>query len=87
MGIFGRPWTGGGRSPLHFLKTIEDIAMKLTPLIKRHEINLLLLSYFSCDVTKRHLGFSWPPSWILGLCQNAVKTYFFASNLLNNLIR
>ena len=36
---------------LHFLKTIEDINMKLAPLIKRREINLLLLSYISCDVT------------------------------------
>ena len=43
--------------PLHFLKTIEDIDMKPTPLIKRREINLLLLSYLSCDVTK-------VPSWI-----------------------
>ena len=64
---------------LHFLKTIKDINMKLKPLIKRREINLLLLSYLSCDVTKA-------PSWIFGLCQNAVKTYFFASNLLNNFI-
>ena len=31
---------GGGR----FLKTMKDIEMKLTPLIKRREINLLLLS-------------------------------------------
>ena len=37
--------------PLHFLKTIEDINMKLTPLIKQREINLLLLSYLCCDVT------------------------------------
>ena len=37
--------------PLRFLKTIEDIDLKLTPLIKRREINLLLLSYLSCDVT------------------------------------
>ena len=42
---------GGGASPLHFLKSIKDIDMKLTPLIKRREINLLLLSYLSCDVT------------------------------------
>ena len=52
LGFFGRPWTGrgpgGGMSnaplPLRFLKTIKDIDMKLTPLIKRREINLLLLS-------------------------------------------
>ena len=46
-------WGGGGASnaPLRFLKTIKDIDMKLTPLIKRREINLLLLSYLSCDVT------------------------------------
>ena len=37
--------------PLRFLKAIKDIDMKLTPLIKRREINLLLLSYLSCDVT------------------------------------
>ena len=46
--------------PLRFLKTIKDINMKLTPLIKRREINLLLLSYHyhtSHDVTKA-------PSWI-----------------------
>ena len=66
--------------PLHFLKSIKDIDMKLTPLIKRREIKLLLLSYLSYDVTKA-------PSWIFGLCQNTVKTYFFASNLLNNFIR
>ena len=30
---------------------VKDIDMKLTPLIKRREINLLLLSYLSCDVT------------------------------------
>ena len=29
----------------------HDIDMKLTPLIKGREINLLLLSYLSCDVT------------------------------------
>ena len=56
LGFFGRPWTGvwgGGvkRSPPHFLKTIEDINMKLAPIIKRREINLLPLSYLSCDVT------------------------------------
>ena len=43
----------GVKRPLHFLKTIEDIDMKLTPLIMRRAINLLLLSY----VTKA-------PSWI-----------------------
>ena len=37
--------------PHRFLKTIKDIDMKLTPLIKRREINPLLLSYLSCDVT------------------------------------
>ena len=36
---------------LRFLETIKDIDMKVTPLIKRHEINLLLLSYLSCGVT------------------------------------
>ena len=56
LGFFGRPWTGGGGGsndtpPLRFLKTIKDIDMKRTPLIKRSEINLLLLSYLSCDVT------------------------------------
>ena len=40
-----------------------------------------------CSSLRRHLGFSRRPSWIFGLCQNAVKTYFFASNLLNNFIR
>ena len=55
-GLFWRPWTGGRGSnapppPLHFSKTIEDIEMKLTPLIKRREIILLLLSFLSCDVT------------------------------------
>ena len=57
LGFFGRPWTGGWRQtlpPFRFLKTIKDIDMKLTPLIKRGEINLLLLSYL---VTKA-------PSWI-----------------------
>ena len=52
-GIFGHPWTRGGGAqtphPLRFLKTIKDIYMKLTPLIKRRETNLLLLSYLSCD--------------------------------------
>ena len=56
LGFFGRPWTGGGEGqgqtpPLHFLKSIKDIDMKLTPLIKRREINPLLLSYLSCEVT------------------------------------
>ena len=51
LGFFGRPWTGWGDAPLRFLKTIKNIDMKLTPLIKRHEIHLLLLSYLSCDVT------------------------------------
>ena len=40
--------------PLNFLKTIESIDMKLTPLIKRREINLLQLSYLCCDVTWCH---------------------------------
>ena len=35
---------GGGASndppPLRFLKTVKDVDMKLTPLIKRREINL-----------------------------------------------
>ena len=51
-------WGGGGGgggcqmpTPLCFLKTIKDIDMKLTPLIKRCEINLLLLSYLNCDIT------------------------------------
>ena len=62
-------WDGGGASnaSLYFLKTIKYIDMKLTPLIKHRKINLLQLSYLSCDVTKvlswiymaaRHLGFS-----------------------------
>ena len=54
LGFFGRPWTGGGgrqMPPLRFFKTIKDIDMKLTPLIKCREVNLLLLSYLSCDVT------------------------------------
>ena len=33
-------------------KTTKDVNMKLTPLIKRCELNLLLLSYLSCDLTK-----------------------------------
>ena len=49
------PLEGGvNPPPLHFLKTIEDIDMKLTPLIKRLELNLLLLSYLRSDVTRRH---------------------------------
>ena len=51
------PLEGGVKRPpppLHFLKTIEDIDMKLTPLIKRLELNLLLLSYLRSDVTRRH---------------------------------
>ena len=46
-------WGGEGvkRHPPPFLKTIEDIDMKLTPLIKHREINLLLLSYLIYDVT------------------------------------
>ena len=57
-------WRGGGGGgasnaptppppppPNRCLKLIKDIDMKLTPLIKRREINLLLLSYLSCDVT------------------------------------
>ena len=52
-------WKGGGvkRPPppphpsLLFLKTTKDIEMKLTPLIECREINLLLLSYLSFDVT------------------------------------
>ena len=55
LGFFGVPWTGGGgvkRLPLlHFLKTIDGIDMKLIALIKRREINLLLLLNLSCDVT------------------------------------
>ena len=53
LGFLWRPWTGGGASnaPLHFSKTVEDIDMKLTPLIKRREIILVLLSFLSCDVT------------------------------------
>ena len=54
LGFFGRPWTGGkgaSNAPLHFLKTMEDINMKLSPIIKRRKIDLLLLSYLSCDFT------------------------------------
>ena len=36
LGFFGRP--------LRFLKTMKDIDMKLTPLTKRRDINLLLLA-------------------------------------------
>ena len=55
------PGLGGGGGIKHppflrFLKTIKDIDMKLAPLIKSREINLLLLSYLSCEVTKA-------PSW------------------------
>ena len=55
-GLFWPSLDWGGASnasppPLRFLKTIKDIDMKLTPLIKRREINLLLLSYLNCDVT------------------------------------
>ena len=81
---------GGGvqTSPLHFLKTIEGIDMELTPLIMHREIILLLLSAVtSHEVTKA-------PSWIFMAAildfrtlSNAVKSYFFASNLLYNLIR
>ena len=57
-GLFWSSLDWGGRQtrppPLCFLKTIKDINMKLTPLIKPREINLLLLSYLSCDVTRRH---------------------------------
>ena len=35
----------------NFFKTMEDIDMKLTPLIKHPEMNLLLLSYLSYNVT------------------------------------
>ena len=55
-GVGGGGGGGGGgegvkRHPPPFLKTIEDIDMKLTPLIKHREINLLLLSYLIYDVT------------------------------------
>ena len=45
----------GGRvvastAPLHFLKTIEGLDVKLIPLIKHRKINLLLLLYVSRDV-------------------------------------
>ena len=64
LGFLGRHW-GGGRqtprpSPLRFLKTVKDIDMKLTPLIKRHEINLLLLSHLSCAVQQgSKIRFPW----------------------------
>ena len=58
LGFFGRPWTerGGGGAfdaplPPPFLKNYKKIDMKLTPLIKRRAINLLILSFLSCDVT------------------------------------
>ena len=64
--------------PLPFIrKTIEGIEVKRVPPTNRREINLLLQSYLSCDAT----------SWIFRLYQNAVKTYLFASNLLNNFVR
>ena len=60
------PGLGGGGGGafdaprFHYLKTIEDINMRLAALIKRREINLLLLLYSavtSHDVTES-------PSWI-----------------------
>ena len=63
-GLF-RSSLGWGRqtprpSPLRFLKTVKDIDMKLTPLIKRHEINLLLLSHLSCAVQQgSKIRFPW----------------------------
>ena len=68
---------------LHFLKTIEGLDVKLIPLIKRRKINLLLLLYVCRDVT----DITKAQSWIFRLCQNAVKAYFFASNVLNNFVR
>ena len=53
-GLSGIPWTGGvaSNAAIRFLKTIEGIELvKLTPQIKRRELNLLLLSYLSCGVT------------------------------------
>ena len=47
-------WGVVSNAPPPFLKTIEGRDMKLIPLIKRREINLLLLSYLSCDVTWCH---------------------------------
>ena len=44
-------WGVVSNAPLRFLKTIKDIDMKLTPLIKCRQINPLLLSNISCDVT------------------------------------
>ena len=47
------PGLGDGvKRPHHFLKTIEGMNMKLIPLINHREVNLLQLSYLSCDVTK-----------------------------------
>ena len=57
LGFFGVPWTAPSPPPLHFLKTIERIDVKLISLIMRREINVLPLSHVSCDVTKA-------PSWI-----------------------
>ena len=51
MAVPGLGGRGASNAPLRFLKTIKDTDMKLTPLIKRREINLLLLSYLSSDVT------------------------------------
>ena len=58
LGFFGVPWTEGVASNdlLHFSKSIEGIDIKLIPLIKRREINLLLLSYLSCDVIRNNKG-------------------------------
>ena len=54
MAILGGGGGGGGmasNAPAPpFLKTIEDIDMKLIPLIKHRKINLLLLLFLSCDV-------------------------------------
>ena len=41
---------------INFLKTIEGIDMELIPLIKRRQVNLVLLSSHSCDVIWRHYG-------------------------------
>ena len=65
--------------PLHFLKTIEDIDINLIPLIERHELNLLLLSYLNYDVTKvPSLIFIMAILDFLTLSKRckAVKTYF-----------
>ena len=42
---------GGGRQthPLYFLKTIEDIDMKLTPLIKRRQESITRSVYLTHD--------------------------------------